>query len=243
MELWTSAPSLFSVGLISPLGEYTGKIPIWYKDGSAITFPLEASQIYIHYTVVETYTGDEVVVIQIVTPTPGIWKLRVFNDGVDNAFYNIWMSMEHFLTKDTYFLNPEPYTTVCEPGNTTSILTMTGYNHITNSIYPGASRGYTITNDIKPEITAPGVNVYGPLLNGRFGTMSGTSVAGAIGAGAAALMLEWGIVRGNSGAMQTTEIENLFIRGAKRINLNYPNREWGYGILDVYSTFESMRIS
>lgn len=243
MELWTSAPNLFSVGLISPLGEYTGKIPLWYKDGRAISFPLEASQVYIHYTVVENYTGDEVVTIQIVAPSEGIWKLRVFNDGSNSAAYNIWMGMEHFVTEDTYFLSPEPYITVCEPGNASSVLTITAYNHISNGIYPEASRGYTITNDIKPEITAPGVNVYGPLLSGRFGTMSGTSVSGAIAAGAAAMMLEWGVVRGNSRTMQTTEIENLFIRGAKRVNMNYPNREWGYGILDLYGVFESMGIS
>lgn len=243
MELWTSAPNLFSVGLVSPLGESTGKIPLWYRDGRAITFPLENSKIYIHYTLVETYTGDEVVVIQLVTPTPGIWKLQVFNDGPNSASYNIWMGMEQFLKEETYFLNPDPEITICEPGNALSVLTMTAYDHTTDSIYANASRGYTITNTIKPELTAPGVNVYGPMPNGRFGTKSGTSVAGAIAAGASALMLEWGLLKGNSPNMQTTEIENFLIRGANRVNMDYPNRIWGYGVLDLYGVFESMRIN
>lgn len=243
MELWTSAPNLFSVGFVSPLGESTGKIPLWYRDGRPITFPLENSQIYIHYTVVETYTGDEVVIMQLITPTPGIWRLRVFNDGTDSASFNVWMGMEQFLKEETFFLNPDPEITICEPGNAANVITMTAYDNTTDSIYTNASRGYTITNDIKPELAAPGVNVYGPVANNRFGTKSGTSVAGAITAGAAALMLEWGVLKGNSLTMSTTEIENYFIRGARRVNMDYPNRIWGYGELDLYGVFESMRLS
>lgn len=243
MELWASAPNLFSVGFVSPLGEFTGIIPLWYKDGRAITFPLENSQIYIHYTVVESYTGDQVVVMQLITPTPGIWRLRVFNERSNSASFNVWMGMERFLKEETFFLNPDPDMTVCEPGNALNVLTMTAYDHTTESIYTNASRGYTSTNDIKPELAAPGVNVYGPVANNRFGQKSGTSVAGAITSGAAALMLEWGVLKGNSATMQTTEIENYFIRGARRRNMDYPNRIWGYGELDLYGVFESMRLS
>ena len=69
--------------------------------------------------------------------------------------------------------------------------------------------------------------------------MTGTSVSAAVTAGAAALMLEWGILNGNMPNMNGEVIKNLFIGGAVRdSNLYYPNDKWGYGKLDLYGTFE-----
>ena len=42
------------------------------------------------------------------------------------------------------------------------------------------------------------------------------SVSGAITAGIAALMLEWGIMQKNDMQMNTTRIKNYLIRGARR---------------------------
>ena len=44
--------------------------------------------------------------------------------------------------------------------------------------------------------------------------LTGTSAAAAVTAGAAALMLEWGIVRGRRLTIGTLEIKQLMIRGA-----------------------------
>ena len=42
--------------------------------------------------------------------------------------------------------------------------------------------------------------------------------------------------------LSTYEMKNLLIRGAARNqDLFYPNREWGYGQLNLYNTFETMR--
>jgi hypothetical protein len=38
------------------------------------------------------------------------------------------------------------------------------------------------------------------------------------------------------------EVKKFIIRGAKRNpGLIYPNRDWGYGILDVYNIFNILR--
>lgn len=60
--------------------------------------------------------------------------------------------------------------------------------------------------------------------------------------GVAAMLLEWGIVRGNIKYMNGSDVKNLLIRGAKRdLTKTYPNREWGYGMLDVFGAFENLR--
>ena len=242
MELWGETPNLFSVGFISPIGSFTEKIPVWYTSASPITFPLEKTELFVSYSLVENNTGNEVIVIRLKSPTSGIWRMRVYNEGNQESSYHIWMSMERFVLPETFYLEPTPDITVCESGNAINVLTLTAYDHTTNSLYSNASRGYTIESNIKPELTAPGVNVFGPVLKGRYGRRTGTSVAAAHGVGVAALMLEWGIIKGNQIFMQTTAIENYLVRGARRSeNMVYPNREWGYGILDLYETFLNLR--
>ncbi len=243
MELWAEEPNLFSIGLISPLGSFTEKIPVWYTSASPITFPLERSQLFVSYSLVENNTGSEAIIIRIKNPTPGIWRIRVYNERNQASRYNMWMSMERFILPETFYLEPNPDITICEPGNAANLLTFTAYDHITDSLYLNASRGYTIEDNIKPELAAPGVDVFGPLPRGRYGRWTGSSVAAAHGVGAAALMLEWGVIEGNQIFIQTTAIENYLVRGARRReDMMYPNREWGYGTLDLYETFVNLRV-
>ncbi len=242
MELWGRSPSLFSVGLISPLGSFTEKIPVWYQSATPITFPLEQTIAFVSYELVENNTGSQVVVIRLKNPTSGIWRIRIYNERGQDSSYNMWMAMEGFVLPETFYLESNPDTTICEPANALNLLTFTAYDHTTDALYLNASRGYTIDNNIKPELAAPGVDVFGPVLRGRYGRRTGTSVAAAHGAGAAALMLEWGVIERNQIFIQTTSIENYLVRGAgRREDLEYPNREWGYGTLDVYEALRNVR--
>jgi len=48
--------------------------------------------------------------------------------------------------------------------------------------------------------------------------------------------------RGYIEYLDGTDIKSLLIRSAKREpNIAYPNREWGFGIVDIKKTFESLR--
>ena len=134
------------------------------------------------------------------------------------------------------------YTTVLTPGTAFIPLTMTAYNPINNSLYVNASRGYTTERIVKPDLAAPGVDYMAPILNGEFAPQTGTSVAAAHTAGVVALFLEWAVVRGNDPGIDSIVIKNYFIRGARREgNLTYPNRDWGFGILDLFNVFDILR--
>ena len=120
---------------------------------------------------------------------------------------------------------------------------MGGYQASNTSIYADSGRGYTTTGEIKPDFVAPAVDVYGPGLRNNFITFTGTSAAAAITAGACAQIMQWAIVDQNNTIMSHTSIKNMLIRGtAKPENRTYPNREWGYGTLDVYGAFQNLRL-
>lgn len=242
MEIWGDPPGIYSIDIISPGGEYIPRIPPSIRVNRVITFIFERTTISINYSVVESQTGDQLILLRFENATPGIWTFNVYGQGDLATGFHVWLPMGDFITRDTFFVQPNIYTTVLNPGTTLLPITVTTYNPLNNNLYVSASRGYTRDNVIKPEIAAPGVNYLAPTLNQTFETFTGSSVAAAHTAGVVALMLEWGSVRGNDPGMDSGVIKKQLIRGARRRpNLTYPNRDWGYGILDIFRVFENMR--
>ncbi len=242
MELWGDPPGIYSIDILSPAGEYIPITPPSLRVGRVITFIFENTVIYLNYQLIESQTGDQLILIRFKNASPGIWRFNVYGQGDLATGFHIWLPMGNFITRETYFIQPNIYTTVLAPGTSLLPITVTTYNPVNNNLYVNSSRGYTRNNVIKPEIAAPGVNYIAPTLNHSFGTFTGTSISAAHTAGVVALILEWGTVRGNDPGMDTGVIKNHLIRGAKRRqNIVYPNRDWGYGILDVLNVFENMR--
>ena len=242
MELWGRPPSLFSVDILSPSGEYVPRITASRNTSRVITFIFEQTVIYLDFQIVEQESGDQLILFRFDRPAPGIWKFNVYEREGFSQDFHIWLPMEGFIPDNTFFIRSDPYTTVLSPGNTEASITITAYNIEDDSLYLNASRGFSRIGEITPDLAAPGVNVIGPDTAQGFIPYTGTSVAVAHTVGAAAMIMEWGIVKGNFPELSTIELKNLLVRGARRdVALVYPNRDWGYGILDVYNLFNALR--
>lgn len=240
LELWGQSPEIFSVSIVSPIGEEIPEIPARLEESQVITFILEKTVIYIDYEVVEQRSGSELILMRFRNPTPGIWKIRVYCHNYINGIFHMWLPITGFIPDTTVFLRPNPYTTLTIPSTAVNLMTVSTYNAYNGSLFIHSGRGYTRTGYISPDITAPGVDLYGPVLNDRFSRRTGSSGAAAVTAGGIALILNWGLEYRNY-LYSSREVKNLIIRGAKRSpDLIYPNREWGYGILDIYNIFETI---
>ena len=91
-------------------------------------------------------------------------------------------------------------------------------------------------NRVKPEFAAPGVQV-----STAVGDRTGSSLAAALAAGCVAQFMEWAVVEGNSLLVETRTIESYFIRGAVREEgIQYLDKRWGYGKLNISGTFETL---
>jgi subtilisin family serine protease len=242
MELWASGADMYAIDILTPSGEYIPRIATGRDEHRVITFIFEATIIYVDYQMIESQSGEQLILVRFEKPSSGIWRFNVYERGGLNMGFNIWLPMDGFISEDTYFIRSDPYTTILTLGNAISPLTVTAYNDADDSLYLNSSRGFTRIDRVKPEVAAPGVNVLGPTLDKTFTPYTGTSISAAHTAGIAALIYEWGVIRGNLPAMSTIELKNLIIRGARRdIDIEYPNRDWGYGILDVFNTFDALR--
>ncbi len=242
MELWGSPPMIYTLDILSPNGEYISRIQENLVRNQEVSFIFEQTVINIDYIMVETDTGKQVILMRFRKPTQGVWRFQVYGRGDLPGEFHIWLPPDKFISRDTYFTNSTSYTTVTSPGDSIVPITITAYNSSVNNIYPEAGRGFTIPNTVKPELAAPGVNLQCPDLNHGFTTVTGTGAAAAHAAGIAAMVLEWSAVQGNFPRLDTVGIKKFLIRGARRsANLTYPNRDWGYGMIDIYNAFSILR--
>ncbi|HEX3075581.1 MAG TPA: S8 family peptidase [Lachnospiraceae bacterium] len=242
LQLWGEQPNFYSVDIISPSGEIIRGRVVRKDDFQEIKFLFEGTSILIDYQLSEVQTGSQLIYFRFKNPAPGIWKIIVHESGDVKIGFNMWLPMKGFISENTYFIRSNPYTTVSAYANNPVPITVTAYNPEDDSLYLEAGRGYSSIGVITPHIAAPGVNIVGPAPNHRFAKFTGTSVAAAHATGVAALLLEWGIVKGKLLDMNSIDLKIFLERGARRDpNLTYPNREWGYGILDIYNVFDMFR--
>ena len=243
MELWAENMGVYTVGFISPTGEVAREISVPLRGENTVSFLLEQTQITVYTQIADVSAGSQFIFMRFETPMSGIWRILIRNSLDIRETFHLWLPVRGFITDETYFLRPDPDTIITDPGNARYPITVTAYDHTKNSIYIHASRGYSLSGRIKPDLAAPGVNILGASVSGRRLTrMSGTSVSAAHLAGAAAILLNWGVLNANYPYLNTPVLKSIFVRGAQRNPaLTYPNREFGYGTLDLYEAFLHLR--
>ena len=243
MELWAENMGAYTVGFISPTGEVAREISVPLRGENTVSFLLEQTQITVYTQIADVSAGSQFIFMRFENPMSGIWRILIRNSLDIRETFHIWLPVRGFISDETYFLRPDPDTIITDPGNARYPITVTAYDHTKNSIYIHASRGYSLSGQIKPDLAAPGVNILGASVSGRRLTrMSGTSVSAAHLAGAAAILLNWGVLNANYPYLNTPVLKSIFVRGAQRNPaLTYPNREFGYGTLNLYEAFLHLR--
>lgn len=239
MEFWGEPPEIYNLSLQSPTGEILDISASLGEVTQELSFVFVETRVKVNYVSIERQTGYTLVYFQFIQPAPGIWRIFVRGRDGQNVGFHIWLPVQGLISEETYFLEPSPYNTVTAPGDSLESITVTAYQYRDNSLYVQASRGFMPDGNVVPQVAAPGVQIRVPQLNGLYGNASGTSLSAAQTAGAAALLFEWAVIRGNQPYFTGSSVKNYIIRGAEREErMQYPNRDWGFGRMDLYHTFE-----
>ena len=238
MELWGRRTNVINVGLRSPGGESIPPIPLGLQQSVTFGFVYERTEVTIYSTLVENSSGDELIFFRIVSPTPGIWTIRVMGQAdLSGGTFDIWLPISQFQSSPVYFLGPYPDITLTEPSVASEVISVSAYQAANASFYIDSGRGFSRSNEPRPDLAAPGVDV-----STVYGKQSGTGLAAALTAGAVAQLLQWTVVEKNNIFADSRVIKGYLIRGAKREeSIGYPNEEWGYGRLDLVGVFSSLR--
>lgn len=243
MELWTEIPNLMAISVISPSGEVLPRVSVRQGTAFAFRFVFERTEVYVDNQIVTRFSSSQLIFIRFRDPVPGVWKVVVEPLRLMGGTFHMWLPIKEFMTGEVIFLESSPETTLTEPSASDSLITVSHYNGAENSIDINSGRGYTRLGAIKPDFAAPGVDVTGVLPGGRYIRRTGSSAAAAITSGASALLIEWLLMQNSRFlGFNTMQLKGLFILGAvQRPDVQYPNREWGYGTLDLYGTLRTIR--
>jgi len=151
---------------------------------------------------------------------------------VDGRF-DIWLPTVEEAGMGTAFTRPSPETTLTLPSTARYVISVGGYNGTINAAAQFSGRGFTRNNDYeKPDLVAPAVGIVSARPGGGYDSFTGTSMAAPFVAGAAALMMQWGIVLGNDPFLYGQRVKAFLKKGARRnAGMAYPNPIWGYGAL------------
>ena len=239
LEFWGEPPEIYNLSLQSPTGEILDISASLGDVTQELSLIFVETRVEVNYVSIERQTGYTLAYFRFIQPAAGIWRIFVQGRDGQNVEFHMWLPVQGLISEETYFLEPSPYNTVTAPGDSLESITVTAYQYRDNSLYVQASRGFMPDGNVVPQVAAPGVQIRVPQLNGLYGFASGTSLSAAQTAGAAALLFEWAVVRGNQPYFTGSSVKNYITRGAKREDrLTYPNRDWGFGRMDLYHTFE-----
>lgn len=235
LELWGESPSVFEISVSSPGGEVIPVTNLRIVRELDYTFVYEKTRVVINYVSNERNTGDELIVMRFETPSPGIWTIQVRGvRALRDAVFDIWMTQEQFRDGEAAFLTPTPEVTLTMPSYADDAVTLTAYNSANGSFYYNSGQGFSRTGKIKPDLAAPGVAV--STINGPY---TGTAMSAAVTAGAMLQLMQWCVTERNAPFASGREIKGYLRRGAFQDSAyEYPNRQWGYGRLDLKGTFD-----
>ena len=242
VTVWQSPLDTLSFEIVDPAGRRTPEIV--YALGPT-KFGLGASKVYTAFAGPSPLSGNiEFGVVLLPTTsdiTSGIWKIIIKGNNVVDGKFDAWGPTLEEGGRDNFFLKPVVETTITTPSTAKMGISVGAYNHITNQIAPFSGRGYGRDNYIiKPDLVAPGVDISSAshTTNG-YRTLSGTSMATPHVTGGVALLMEWGIVKGNNPFLYGANLKTYLLRGATRsTGKAYPTPIWGYGRLCVRESLE-----
>ena len=234
--LWNDFFCRMSLGITSPLGETIQPVQPVNLSESRFIMPLGSGSVSIQYRL--PIDEKQLTIVTVQNPVSGIWRLNMSFSRTGLCGVDAWLPMSQFLNGSVTFVNPSTASTAVVPSTSPIAISVGGYNTSTGGIYENTGRGPNARGVLKPEFTAPAVDILGG---------SGTSAAAAITAGAAALLLQWGIVLGNNPSIKTEIIKTYLISGTEQPVPNsetdaegFPNNLWGYGKINLYNTFRQI---
>lgn len=171
----------------------------------------------------------------------GVWTFVLRPIRIITGNYTFYLPSEVVRSADTRFVRTTPDVTLTIPSTAVKVVTVGAYNTVYESYADFSGRGYLYqdqvnsrTSDIfvKPDIVAPGVNVLAPDRNGGYSPVTGTSFATPFVTGAAAVLMQWGIVMGNDPYLYGEKVKAYLRKGAQPIRgvAEYPDARVGaYG--------------
>lgn len=243
VQFWKSYEDVYGIVLIAPdrqeyrveLGREPGRQEFIFDRTKVLVFagvpsPYSTKQeIFFVFLPVKDYINS------------GIWSFRFEKKKIVDGTFQMYLPPALQRNSGTRFFRQNPELTMTIPATSRRVISVAAYNDTIDAYADFSGRGrqggftYLATEGNKPDLAAPGVGILAARAGGGTDSYTGTSFATPMVTGSAALLLEWGIVKGNDRYLYGEKIKAYLRRGAKPIRgeQQYPNNKVGWGALCV----------
>lgn len=237
LQIWKSYSDEFDIVLQHPNGTTAGPIQQFLGPQR---FTIENTELLLYYGEPSPYSMAQEIYIDFIPRQnyidSGIWIIRLVPKNIVSGNFEMWLPSAVVLNRNTGFLYPVPFSTFTIPSTARKVISVGAYNARISSYADFSGRGFaTMDGRTKPNLVAPGVDIRTTAVNGGYETMTGTSFATPFVTGAAALLMEWGIVRENDPYLYGEKVKAYLQKGARQLPGfdEYPNNQVGWGALCV----------
>ncbi len=238
LQLWKNYVDDIDIALVHPNGTRVGPLQ---KTLGAQRFRMGDTDMLIFYGEPAPYSPYQEIYFEFLPigtyVDSGIWRIELIPKEIVFGEYNMWLPSGGTLNIGTAFLNPVEETTLTIPSTASKGITVGAYDARFRQPAAFSGRGFTReTNQVKPDLVAPGVEITSCAPGGGYETRTGTSMATPFVTGGAALMMQWGIINKNDIYLYGEKLRAYLIRGANRNFAGFsqwPNPQLGWGALCV----------
>ena len=236
LQIWKSYVDVMAVSIVHPNGTVIG--PIRQVQGTQ-RFAAGGTEILLYYGEPSPYSPYQEIYFDFIPARDyidsGVWAVRLVPEQIVSGAFDMWLPSGGVLNAGTGFLYPVEETTLTIPSTAAKVVTVGAYDALSNQPASFSGRGYTReTDQVKPDLVAPGVDITSCTPGGGYTSRTGTSMATPFVTGGAALLMEWGIVRGNDPYLYGEKLKAYLLRGADRERvvprggeMTFPNPQLG----------------
>lgn len=239
IQVWKDYADEIDILLTSPSGQTAavqygarGRLDVILGQTEALIYAGEPSP----YSVRQEIFFDLLAVGEFVEA--GIWKVRLIPKKIVSGAVQMYLPGAQARSADTRFVRPDAELTLTVPSTAQKVITVGAMQPYYEAYADFSGRGERMSAqnrlvfaETKPDLTAPGVDLLVPAAGGGSRSVTGTSFAAPLVTGTAALLMEWGIVRGNDRYLYGEKVKAYLRRGARplRGEREVPNERAGYG--------------
>lgn len=249
IQLWKNFADIVDLEITAPSGRRSGMLR---EKPGVYSFDLENTKVLVYYGQPSPYSMSQEIFIELLPEEsyvdPGVWLITLYPEKIVDGAYEMWLPGGALRNTATRFLYGTPSLTLTIPSTASRALSVGAYDSTLTAMADfsgrGSDRGCWPYGGclLKPDLVAPGVNIQTAAVGGGYTFVTGTSFATPFVAGSAALLMEWGIVRGNSPYLYGEMLKAYLLAGASPMPGydRYPNSVTGYGRLCLSNTLNRL---
>ncbi len=240
LQIWKNYRDVFRMEITSPSGQ---NVVISENIKGQQEFTMGQTILVVYAGEPSFYSTQQEIYLEFFSAPPsdrmnsGVWKIQFIPVAITEGNIWLWLPAGAVVGRNTRFLVPSLTNTFTIPSTAIRPVTVGAYDSSTRAFAafsgqgsesPGIREVYT-----KPDLVAPGVDIVSAAPGGGYTSQTGTSMACPFVTGSAALLMEYGIVKGNDPYLYGQKVKAYLTKGARSFRgiEVYPNAQVGWGSL------------